>query len=185
MLTNSGLCHPVFALAKLCRKKKSGEKKLERLKRIIDCPVPNGATLVGVSRMWMAQKPLVSYRRKKFPEACSEYPCGRRFRPDHDVMNECGNFCGKILKINGMKIVPAESKEQECRFYWTALKNCSWGGAVHFAGSISRSLFKPIKHPRKHTYTMILKQPPRNHGWLQNTFAIPPTNHRGSALGMQ
>jgi len=113
MLANSGLCHPVLALAKLCRKKTSGEKKLERLKRIIDCPVPNGATLVCVSRMWMAQSPPVSYLGKEFPDACSEYQCGRVFLRDDDVINECS----ELLKVNGIKTVPAEQDEQECRFY--------------------------------------------------------------------
>jgi hypothetical protein len=42
MLAKNGLSCPVFALAKLCRKKKAGEKMRERLKSIIDCPVPKG-----------------------------------------------------------------------------------------------------------------------------------------------
>jgi hypothetical protein len=27
------------------------------------------------------------------------------------------NFCGKIVKVKGMKTVPAEQKQQECPFY--------------------------------------------------------------------
>jgi hypothetical protein len=51
MLANNGLRHLVFGLSKLCRKKKPGEKKLERLKRLIICLLSNGTTLVSVSRM--------------------------------------------------------------------------------------------------------------------------------------
>jgi hypothetical protein len=88
MLANSGLCHPVLALAKLCRKMTSDEKRLKRLKRIINNPVPNGATLVCISRTWMAQSPPVSCRRKEFTNVCSEDQCGRVFRRDDDIINE-------------------------------------------------------------------------------------------------
>jgi hypothetical protein len=92
MLANSGLCHHVLALVKLYRKKTSGEKKLERLKRIIDCPAPNGATLGCVSRLWMAQSAPVSYRIKEFPNTCSEYQRGRIFLRNDDVINNCSEL---------------------------------------------------------------------------------------------
>jgi hypothetical protein len=87
MLASSGLCHPVLALLRPCKKKKLREKKLERFRHIIDCPVPNGTTLVCVSRMWMAQFPLVSYLGKEFPDAHSEYHCGRVFLGDDKVIH--------------------------------------------------------------------------------------------------
>jgi hypothetical protein len=67
MLANTGLCRAMLALARLCRKKTLSEKKMERLRQITDCPVPNGATLVCVWRMWMAQSPPVSYLGKRIP----------------------------------------------------------------------------------------------------------------------
>jgi hypothetical protein len=75
MLANSRLHHPVFALPKLCRKKKPRERNFDRLNRIIDCPVPNGVALVCVSRMWMAHSPSAPYLGKEFLSVCSEYHC--------------------------------------------------------------------------------------------------------------
>jgi hypothetical protein len=43
------------------------------------------------------------------------------------------NFCDKILKTSEMKIVPAEKKEPEPRFYWTARKECSCGRIMRLA----------------------------------------------------
>jgi len=36
--------------------------------------------------------PPVSYRRKEFPDGCSEYKCDRVFRRDDDVMKECSKL---------------------------------------------------------------------------------------------
>jgi hypothetical protein len=92
MLANSHLHHPMSALPKLFRKKKPCEKKLERLNRIIDCPVTNAAALVCVSWMWMAHSPSASYLGKEFLSVCSEYHCGCVFLQDDDVMKECSEL---------------------------------------------------------------------------------------------
>jgi len=144
MLANNGLHYLVFAVPKLCRKKKPGEKKLKLLKRIIKCPMLNGTTLVCVSRMWIVELP---------PDAVTDgnsstlvpnmraavYSYGMTMSLTH-----APNFCGKILKVKEMKTVPAEQKEQECRFYWTALKNCSCGETVHLTQSIASNFLVVI-----------------------------------------
>jgi hypothetical protein len=96
MLANSRLRHPVLALAKLCTKKKPREKKLERLKRRIACPLPISVAPVCDLQMWLAQSPPMSQRRKEFPDVCSEYEFGCAFLRVEDT----NNACSELLRQN-------------------------------------------------------------------------------------
>jgi hypothetical protein len=88
MLANNDLRLPVLALVKFSRKKTSSEKKLKQLKSIIDRRAPNGVVLACVWRIWIVKSPPLSYHRKEFPDACSEYQCCRGILRDDDVINE-------------------------------------------------------------------------------------------------
>jgi hypothetical protein len=90
ILENSGLRHPVLALAKLCMKRKRRQKKQQPFKQIIDCSVPNG--FVCVLRMCIAESPLMSSHRKEFPDVCPEYQCGCLVLREDDVINGCSEL---------------------------------------------------------------------------------------------